>query len=212
MSDDAIRTHEDELQVLHLIAASSGLAQEETQRRNDLIGHGRHLHIPVTRLAGASGLSPARVKQLPAVPELPVNEPRRSPRISGWVRSFRGHSEELIRLHGIPFTLPTENPNTSAAELHHLASGARLLIYTQTRWNGLRGPSRSDDHRGRYLIERCPARSGDCASTHRSLSITDIGLEEGDDLYGIGWVPERDRDGACFTRILAALGCPDQLM
>ncbi|WP_280482033.1 hypothetical protein [Nocardia cyriacigeorgica] len=119
-------------------------------------------------------------------------------------------SYERMLLHGITPELMTASDTaiTDAREYVQVTTGRRILVYTQTRWNGSPDPAApsTGDHRGRYLIERCPGLNrGGCATRHEPLPLEEIGLDEDDALYGTGWPRPRPTAHQVWKLLTAAI-------
>lgn len=119
-------------------------------------------------------------------------------------------SYERMLLHGITPELmtATDTAITDAREYVQVTTGRRILVYSQTRWNGspdAAAPS-GGDQRGRYLIERCPGLDrGLCAVRHEPLPLEEIGLDEDDALYGTGWPRPRPTAHQVWKLLTAAI-------
>ncbi|WP_280468843.1 helix-turn-helix domain-containing protein [Nocardia cyriacigeorgica] len=119
-------------------------------------------------------------------------------------------SYERMLLHGITpeLTSPTDLAVTDAREYVQVTTGRRILVYSQTRWNGRPNPASESggDQRGRYLVEQCPGLDrGVCAAKHTPVALDEIGLDEGDDLYGDGWPQRRPTAHQVWKLITAAI-------
>ncbi|WP_027502533.1 helix-turn-helix domain-containing protein [Rhodococcus sp. UNC363MFTsu5.1] len=119
-------------------------------------------------------------------------------------------SHERMALHGIGIELLRSAglADTAAREYLHVTTGQRILVYSQERWKGRPDEAAEDgwDKRGRYRIERCPGlEEGRCADSHTPLLLGEIGLREGDDLFGNGWPGRRPTAHQVWKLLTAAI-------
>ncbi|MFD4182164.1 hypothetical protein [Rhodococcus sp. NPDC058514] len=119
-------------------------------------------------------------------------------------------SHERMVLHGIDMELrsSTDLADTAAREYQQVTTGQRVLIYSQERWKGRPDPDSEDgwDRRGRYLIERCPGlEEGRCAERHTPFPLSELGLRDGDDLFGTGWPVRRPTAHQVWKLLTAAI-------
>jgi hypothetical protein len=101
-------------------------------------------------------------------------------------------SFERMIAHGIELAFPSSlgRADTTSREYVQMTTGERILVFSQSRWNGF--PDRSAqlgwDHRGNYIVHRCPGLiPGGCAGTHTVIAPRDLGLADGTEVYGSGW-------------------------
>jgi hypothetical protein len=119
-------------------------------------------------------------------------------------------SHERMALHGIDLELlrSVDLADTAAREYLQATTGRRILLYSQERWKGRPDEAAEDgwDRRGRYLIERCPGlEAGRCAGSHTPLPLGEIGLRDGDDLFGTGWPGRRPTAHQVWKLLTAAI-------
>ena len=119
-------------------------------------------------------------------------------------------SHERMARHGIDGELLRSAglADTAAREYLQVTTGRRILVYSQERWKGRPDETTEDgwDRRGRYLIERCPGlEDGRCAGSHTPLPLDEIGLRDGDDLFGNGWPGRRPTAHQVWKLITAAI-------
>jgi hypothetical protein len=119
-------------------------------------------------------------------------------------------SFERMIAHGIEPTFPSSlgRADTTSREYVQMTSGERILVFSQSRWNGF--PDQSSklgwDHRGCYLVHRCPGLTpGGCAATHTTLPLNDLGLGEGAEMYGSGWDDRKPTAHQVWKLLTAAI-------
>lgn len=130
------------------------------------------------------------------------------PGMRGWVGGSPGVSQNLMRAHGIDkdTRLGLATPDTSAYEAQELISGARVILYSQTRWDGFRSAETGEaNHRGVYILEKCPGLGPNCWIGHTAVDLANWGLRQDDLRYGSGWPDSRPGDSEVFERLRAAI-------
>ncbi len=177
------------------------------------------------RIAGELGVSKSSIRAMSVVPDGDATEvDTRADELKHqvWVDisdlAGRGFivdgddmaSYERMALHGIVPVLddPSGRADTIAREYLQVATGERFLVYSQSRWNGnpVTASGSEWDHRGSYLVERCPGlERGVCAARHVPVPLEDLGLRAGDNLYGRGWDERRPTAHQVWKLLTAAI-------
>ncbi|RJO78943.1 helix-turn-helix domain-containing protein [Nocardia panacis] len=118
-------------------------------------------------------------------------------------------SYKRMLTHGItPEVRERNDVATDSREYVQVTTGNRIVVYSQTQWNGQPDPIvvSGGDQRGRYIVERCPGVDRMiCAARHTPLPLDEIGLDVDDDLYGTGWPRPRPTAHQVWKRITAAI-------
>ena len=101
-------------------------------------------------------------------------------------------SFERMITHGIELEIPSSvgRADTTSREYVQITTGERILVFSQSRWNGYpdHRAKLGWDHRGSYLIHRCPGLvPGECAAHHTEIEPSELGLASGAEVYGSGW-------------------------
>ncbi|WP_157108481.1 hypothetical protein [Aldersonia kunmingensis] len=101
-------------------------------------------------------------------------------------------SFERMAAHGIEPAFPASlgQADTTSREYVQMTTGERILVFSQSRWNGFPDQSaKSDwDNRGTYIVHRCPGLiPGRCADRHTAIQLDELGLCDGAAVYGSGW-------------------------
>lgn len=119
-------------------------------------------------------------------------------------------SFERMAAHGIEPAFPASlgHADTTSREYVQMTTGERILVFSLSRWSGY--PDRSDksgwDHRGSYLVHRCPGlASGRCAGSHSVIRPAELGLEDGAEIYGSGWSERKPTAHQVWKLLTAAI-------
>jgi hypothetical protein len=119
-------------------------------------------------------------------------------------------SFERMAAHGIEFEIPEAlgRADTTSREYVQMTTGERILVFSQSRWNGFPDQSAALgwDQRGSYAIHRCPGRRADgCADSHIVVPPRELGLEDGSEIYGSGWQERKPTAHQVWKLLTAAI-------
>lgn len=119
-------------------------------------------------------------------------------------------SFERMLAHGIEPAFPSSlgQADTTSREYVQMTTGERILVFSQSRWNGFPDPTASLgwDHRGNYLIHHCPGLTPDgCADSHTVIAPSDLGLSDGVEIYGSGWDDRKPTAHQVWKLLTAAI-------
>lgn len=119
-------------------------------------------------------------------------------------------SFERMAAHGIEFAFPASlgRADTTSREYVQMSTGERILVFSQSRWNGF--PDQSAelgwDNRGTYMVHRCPGlQPGSCANSHVIMSPGELGLDDGVEIYGAGWKDRKPTAHQVWKILTAAI-------
>ncbi|MCX5045738.1 hypothetical protein OG921_21460 [Aldersonia sp. NBC_00410] len=119
-------------------------------------------------------------------------------------------SFERMAAHGIEPAFPASlgHADTTSREYVQMTTGERILVFSQSRWSGFPDQSVESgwDHRGSYLVHRCPGlEPGVCAESHTVIRPADLGLDDGVEIYGSGWIDRKPTAHQVWKLLTAAI-------
>lgn len=119
-------------------------------------------------------------------------------------------SFERMLAHGIELAFPASlgRADTTSREYVQMTTGERILVFSQSRWNGFPDHTASLgwDHRGHYLMHHCPGLTPDgCAASHTVIAPSDLGLSGGVEVYGSGWDDRKPTAHQVWKLLTAAI-------
>lgn len=119
-------------------------------------------------------------------------------------------SFERMTAHGIELAFPASlgRADTTSREYVQMATGERILVFSQARWNGFPDAAAKLgwDHRGSYMVHHCPGLSSDgCADSHRVVPLSELGLDDDSAVYGTGWKSRKPTAHQVWKLITAAI-------
>ena len=176
------------------------------------------------KIAIEMGISKSSIRAMSAEPTLDLDQQRDVARLAHqvWVdvADLAGErfvvegddkpSFERMATHGIELAFPASlgRADTTSREYVQMTTGQRILVFSQSRWNGFPDPSATLgwDHRGNYIIHRCPGLDADgCAASHTVMPPSEVGLADGVEVYGSGWDDRKPTAHQVWKLLTAAI-------